>query len=1246
MSSAGATTSNSAPASELSDTVLFKIENDFIRVNKDALLHPVAGGTDTFFTRMFAPGATPGETDAKTGAIILQGMTSREGCAIVQFVTKGEKVSGKPPFQSKKHRQSIIQCARALYVDPSEMIEPDLSETQMRQMVKAASLSSLSEIWLPHTNLSNLSFCQVSFKKAILSSSDLSGCSFKSCNLSGCNFSGCTFSHTCLTNCNLAKSDFSGCAFTDASMNSCTFIGSALSNTSLLNSSITTSSFEACHVQELFTITSCQFSQSSFQTDMTHFKFHSTVFTGTSFSDCDLSRADLKGVTMRSCQINRGCFTEAEVRGVDFSGAKFSAVDLTRLDLSGCILSECEFDRVCFLGVAASGVNFSSSKFQAADFTQADLSKAQMRACIFNETCFSESMVTGVDFTSSQFIGGTVLTKVKGNNVAHVNFNSVQADFTMLLNWTGLVMMHTNFTSCKFRGTIFSVMPAISCVFDNADFTGADFTSCHFPDNQAAGITWTGVTMAAVRGFETIACKSSEFRDSQFSDIQFKDRYWTFQNCSFTNVQLKDVYCTLQNCSFTGCNIEALLIERVPTALSFSNCVMKNVDFSSLPAQATLLLKSCSVTGTKFQSNHIEKFLINDCTVEESDLNECSGLNIDGSKFFKCDFLCTTFQSTLDCSFSSSCLRGLLLQAPERPSQWGWSSPQKPISTLIFDHSDISFTLVKRFHITKLSSCSMFHSSFEQCDLDPVVFEDDCTHVAFRKCSLKSANFSHANMSHSAFLECDLSGADMTGADLSGTEMAHTNLQSVVMSDTILSKKTKLHQCNLAGAVIKGNDLLTKMVECPLVGVKQEEITWVGKDLTQKNFSGSTLHKVDFSGANMSKVDLSYACASPEIDCQGRKSPTKDPICPANFSGANLTEANLIGVDFHQVNFSGATLTRALLVGQSQRRPTVLEGANLCQTRLESVDLHGSNLAGAQFDKGSTLINVNLEGCCLTGALLSEVDLRTTRLKGAQLDNAQLQKAQLTGCDLSKTSLTGDGLIGANLDMAILEEATLTGGHLHNIRLVQLKGARFHGVRLENVDLQEGHLEGVSFSNCTWYNVNLERAHLDKATISGSGPARLSFAILRGVNMENVDLQYTNFTGADLSDCNFTGATLTDVYFNNSTLWRSSFCNAKLRHVSFEGAKLQNTDFRRAIVSQCNLNTTEADQSTNFDEATFQDTTFSRQSFKYCGTHKNSTVKSNCKYCYAGIEGRYESRSGLIPEMCRSCEERRNANRW
>ncbi|KAH3731297.1 Leucine Rich Repeat domain protein [Pelomyxa schiedti] len=978
-------------------------------------------------------------------------------------------------------------------------------------MVNAASVSSLSEIWLPHTNLSNLSFCQLSFKKAILSSSDLSGSTFNTCDLSGCNLSGCTFSQTCLTDCKLCKSDVTHCAFIDASMNNCTFIGADLSNTSLVNSCIKTSSFEACH--------------------MTHSTFDKAKFPGTSFADCDMSGLDLKDV--------------------DFSGSKFRDVDLTRMDLSGCVLSGCSFDKVCFLGSVAAGVNFSSSKFHAADFTQADINRAHMCTCLFDETCFLESIITGVDFTSSKFLG-TVLTKIKGNNVSQVSFNSVQADLTTLLNWTGLIMGHTSFTACKLRGTIFSVMHT-SCVFDRADFTGADFTSCLFPDDQTAGITWIGVTMAAIKGFETVACKSSEFRDSQFSDIEFKDRYWTFQNCSFTNVQLKDVCCSLQNCSFTGCNIEALLVERVPTTLSFSSCIIKNVDLSSLPAQATLLLKSCTILGAKFQSNHIKNLFINDCTVEDSDLNECSALNIDRSKFFKCEFLRSTFVSTLDCSFCSCCLRGLLLEAPDRALPYLDYLRREPVPTLVFDNSDISFSMAKRFHITKLSHCSTFNSFFDQCDLDNLGLE--CDNIpTFRKCSFESFNFSHANLSHHTFLECDLSGKDMTGANLSGTKLKQTNLQSVVMIGTVVSKKTELSQCNIRRAVIQGNDLFMRMSECPLVGAILEDTTWgPGANLAQKNFSGITLYKVDFSSANMFQVDLSYSCASPY--CVGRESASKELVCPAIFSGANLTEAKLVGVDFHHVNFSGAILTSAIFVEGSQQRPTVLEGANLQQACLESVDLHGSNLAGVQFDKGSILKNANLEGCSLTGALLSDVDLSTTRLNGAILE---------------KTQWTGK---------------------LHDLSLYshQLKGATFNSACLERVNFHHCWLEGVKFDNCTFSGVSLEYAHLDGAEIrSGNDHSpkqtdltttKLSYATLKGaslrVNMQGVELRSTIFEAGFLLDCDFSRARLIDVHFTNCTL----------TNVCFAGASLEGVDFRSATLKNCNLNVTCATK-TDFDHVT------------------------------------------------------------
>jgi hypothetical protein len=92
----------------------------------------------------------------------------------------------------------------------------------------------------------------------------------------------------------------------------------------------------------------------------------------------------------------------------------------------------------------------------------------------------------------------------------------------------------------------------------------------------------------------------------------------------------------------------------------------------------------------------------------------------------------------------------------------------------------------------------------------------------------------------------------------------------------------------------------------------------------------------NFSGVDLSNAELNHA-----------------NLAGANLSGANLTNANL-----RQANLTGANLSNAKLIRAN------LPGANLSSADLTNADLSGSNLIRANVT-GATTTNINLTGAHL-----------------------------------------------------------------------------------------------------------------------------------------------------------------------------------------------------------------------------------------------------------------------------------------
>jgi len=140
----------------------------------------------------------------------------------------------------------------------------------------------------------------------------------------------------------------------------------------------------------------------------------------------------------------------------------------------------------------------------------------------------------------------------------------------------------------------------------------------------------------------------------------------------------------------------------------------------------------------------------------------------------------------------------------------------------------------------------------------------------------------------------------------------------------------------------------------------------------------------------------------------------------ADLSGANLTEANLKGINLKWVNLQGANLTGTKLQ-DADLEEVSLQNANLSHADLQGAYLFAANLQGANLScsilKDAYIAEANLKEANLQYANLREASLRDASLKEADLSWAKLQKADIRWCHLE----------GADLFEAELQEAFMQG---------------------------------------------------------------------------------------------------------------------------------------------------------------------------------------------------------------------------
>jgi len=161
-------------------------------------------------------------------------------------------------------------------------------------------------------------------------------------------------------------------------------------------------------------------------------------------------------------------------------------------------------------------------------------------------------------------------------------------------------------------------------------------------------------------------------------------------------------------------------------------------------------------------------------------------------------------------------------------------------------------------------------------------------------------------------------------------------------------------------------------------------------------------------------------------------------------------------------------------------------------------------------------LNVQWQGCDLTGANLSSAYLAGANLAGANLAGAWLNSSNLTGANLTGANLIGAKLYGADLTGVNLTGENLTGA---DMEYAILNGANLSGANLSGAILTGAELNGANLTGANLSNANLERAGLWNANLSNA-------------NLTSADLERARLTFANLTSANLTGANLTGVFLN------------------------------------------------------------------------------------------------------------------
>lgn len=202
-----------------------------------------------------------------------------------------------------------------------------------------------------------------------------------------------------------------------------------------------------------------------------------------------------------------------------------------------------------------------------------------------------------------------------------------------------------------------------------------------------------------------------------------------------------------------------------------------------------------------------------------------------------------------------------------------------------------------------------------------------------------------------------------------------------------------------------------------------ERPNFSGQDLSELDLAGLNFKSADLAGANLYGTDLSSADLQ-GVNLSGSKL-DRAVIIKSNFSGANLDKTSILKPSA----FSTFTFDRADAPNFSR---ATLRGARI-SARMDGVSFRGADLTDAHFGPtdrsaeagiapSSRMMGADFTEAKMVDAKIVDIDLTFGRFVDANLRNAQLINLDLTRTDFSGADLTGANLSGSNLD-----DANLTG---------------------------------------------------------------------------------------------------------------------------------------------------------------------------------------------------------------------------
>ena len=303
-------------------------------------------------------------------------------------------------------------------------------------------------------------------------------------------------------------------------------------------------------------------------------------------------------------------------------------------------------------------------------------------------------------------------------------------------------------------------------------------------------------------------------------------------------------------------------------------------------------------------------------------------------------------------------------------------------------------------------------------------------------------------------------------------------------------------------------------------------VDWSGCNLSGANLFAATLSNVNLAGADLHETEFANAKIT-------GSNLTGTNLEQADFNSTVITSTDLTGADISQAEFWAAALTDVRSGGLTDPNgaPYQLPSSSW---KLSNGYLlgPGDDFSGVNFPALAVKPNLTgwyFTGSNFTGANLSGVDLEQNNLTGVQFANANLTKANLSGDNLAGASLQGAILTGSNLTG--VESGTVTGTP---------------AALPANWSLRDGYLLGP-------------HAGLISANLAGAN--------LTGVDLDHASLYLATLAGANLTNANLLGTGLLDGVDVTGAIWSHTTCPDGTNSDNDGGTCVNNNDDRAPIAN-------------------------------------------------------------------------------